>query len=388
MSWLKYPEKLFSSNVKIKSNTKKTFKDSNLLVKKENTADINNKDNNCTKSIIYGETSKQQLNANTNVSENANNKPTEIYVSVSGVTNPTNAILKKRKVDNKECEDNNSELDHVTILNKRKLGKPEYEDTNNSGTINGSVLSVKDPTSQLKPKENTSSDIKVRNVNAPTFSILNKGKTARKRTRRKNGLPVEDISWNLLESRKHASSETKPKEVNLPPDNNAILKIEETGKKEEKGINNTQTMSTTVSLLKDPPNPLESKENTSSGSKPKEVNFPTDNSTTSKKETPDKKENGKKNNSGTIDNDNVLSVKDPTNQLESKENTSSDTKAKEVNLPTDNNPTLKKEKTGKEEEKGKQNTQTKSITICFRKRSRKSVGVKSKLLRLVVNLRR
>ncbi|XP_072387342.1 uncharacterized protein [Diabrotica undecimpunctata] len=351
MSWLKYPEKLFSSNEKTKSTIKKGIHlttNKSFIVKKENTADTN-KDENCTNSIIYGETSKQ-LNANTNVSENANNKPTEIYVSVSGVS------------DSNQTEEVHP-TDHDTI--KRKPDKKENADTNNSGIINGTVLSVKDPTNQMESKENTSSGIKARNVNAPTFSIRKKEKTVKKHAKRKNGCPlsVEDLN-NILQKykTKNASSETKPKEANFPTDNNAILKIDKTGK-EENGKNNTQTTSTTVSCVKDPPNPLELKEITLSGCIPKELNLSTDNSTTLKKEKPDKKENGEKNNSESIVNGNVLSVKDPTNKLESKENTSSDTKAKEVNLP-DNNAILKIEKTGKKEN-GKNNTQTTSTTVSF-----------------------
>ncbi|XP_072387340.1 uncharacterized protein [Diabrotica undecimpunctata] len=280
MSWLKYPEKLFSSNEKIKYNIKEGIRlptDNNSIVKKDNAAETKNNDPNCSKLIIHGETSKQQQS------------------NASGSIQTSEMLANVSTSENK----NNTGTDHNTTLTKRKPDKTENGDTNNSGTIvNGSVLSVKDPTNQLESKENTSSD--------------NKPKNAKKQKKRKS---------------------------------------------------NSQAMNNSIFCIKDPINPLESKENTSSGDKPKELNLPTDTNTTLKKEKLDKKENGEKNNSRNIVNGNVLSVKNPTNRLESKENTTSDTKPKEVNLPTDKNTILKDGKASKKEQKGKNNTQTMNTTV-------------------------
>ncbi|XP_050504338.1 calcium-dependent protein kinase 6 [Diabrotica virgifera virgifera] len=312
MSWLKYPEKLFEWNEKIQYNTKEGIHlptDKNSTRKKGNTTDTTNKNKNCSKSIIHGETSKQQSNATGNI------QTTKVLANAS-------------KSDDK----NNTGPHQNTILKKRTSDKTGNEDTNNSGEINSSVLTAKDPTNQLESKENTSS--------------MGKPKNAKKQKKRKNKSKtmstvvscVKDPT-NPLESRENSSSGGKPKDVNLPTDNSIILEKEQSNIKENAEKNNGETIiNGTFGFVKGLTNALESNKNTSSESKCKEVNLCTGKTS--------KKEKKGKNSSQTMSiSDSCL--KDSTNPLQSKENISSVSKPEEINLPTENSMVLKEEKTDK-----------------------------------------
>ncbi|XP_050504346.1 serine/threonine-protein kinase pakF-like [Diabrotica virgifera virgifera] len=113
---------------------------------------------------------------------------------------------------------------------------------------------------------------------------------------------------------------------NSGTDHGTILKKRKPGKIENEDTNNSGAINGSVLSAKDPTNQLESKGNTSSKGKPKNA----------------KKQKKRKKNSQTMSTS-VSCVKDPTNPLESKENSLSGGKPEEVNLAADNSIILKKE---------------------------------------------